>query len=74
MEHAMKHGVILGIAAIAAALALSALLLNWESGPGMGNTAQSDIALQEGRAATATDPAAKEPRSPEPAFPTSLLD
>jgi hypothetical protein len=74
MEHAMKHGVILGIAAIAAALALSALFMNWESGSRPGDTAQSDITLKEGRAATATDPAAKESGPPEPEFPKWLLD
>jgi hypothetical protein len=77
MKQVTKHGVVLGIAAISAALAVSALVMNWESGPRLRNTAQSDIALKEGRAATATDPAAKEAseqKAPAPAFPTSLLD
>lgn len=67
----MRHGIILGIAAIAAGLALSALFLNWESGPNSGDTALPNIALQEGRAATTTDPVQK---APEHEFPKSLLD
>lgn len=67
----MRHGIILGIAAIAAALALGALFADWESGPNLGDTALPNIALQEGRAATATDPAGK---APEHEFPKSLLD
>ncbi|BCJ90933.1 hypothetical protein IZ6_16680 [Terrihabitans soli] len=67
----MKHGLILGIAAAAVALVLSALFVNWESGPGPGDTALPNIALEEGRAATATDPANP---SPVHEFPTSLLD
>lgn len=68
----MKHGVILGIAAIAAALAWGALVADWEGGPGPGDTAAlPNIALQEGRAATATDPANP---MPQHEFPKSLLD
>jgi hypothetical protein len=68
----MKHGVILGIAAIAVALVMGALFADWESGPaGPGDTALPNIAMQEGRAATATDPANP---APEHIFPTSLLD
>jgi hypothetical protein len=67
----MKHGIVLGIAAIAAALAFGALFADWESGGGSGDTAMPDIALQEGRAATATDPANP---APEHELPKSLLD
>lgn len=73
MKQAINHGVILGIAAIATALALSALLLNWEGGPVPGTTAFSTGALKEGRAATTTDPARKA-TPPEQEFPKSLLD
>jgi hypothetical protein len=67
----MKHGLILGIAAIAIALVTGALFADWESGPGPGDTALPNIAMQEGRAATATDPANP---AAEHVFPTSLLD
>lgn len=71
MNPAVKHGVILGIAAIAAALALSALIMNWEGGAGPAiNMAQPNTTLEEGRAAT-TDPVQK---APEHEFPNSLLD
>lgn len=65
----MRHGAIVGIAAIAVALVMGALFADWESGSAPGSTA--NIALQEGRAATATDPA--NPAS-EHVFPISLLD
>lgn len=71
MRQTVNHGVMLGIAVIAAALALSALFMNWESGPIPRNTAQSDIALKQGRAATTTDPAQK---TPDHELPKSLLD
>ena len=53
----MRRGLVAGIAAIAIAMAIGALLATWErSGPpneaGLPNTA-----MQEGRAATGTDPA-----------------
>jgi hypothetical protein len=67
----MKHGLILGIAALAVALVAGALFADWESGPGPGDTALPNIALQEGRAATATDPAGLVPTHE---FPKSLLD
>jgi hypothetical protein len=69
----MKHGLIAGIAAIAVALALGALLANWERGPGAGDTAMPNLALQDGRAATATDPAVPMPPA-EPDFPKTLTD
>jgi hypothetical protein len=69
----MRHGIIAGIAAIAVALALGALLANWERGPNPGDTAMPNIALQEGRAATATDPANPLPAH-EHDFPKTLTD
>jgi hypothetical protein len=53
----MRHGLIAGIAAIAFALALGALLANWERGPNTREAAVPETAVQDGRAATATDPA-----------------
>ena len=53
----MKHGLIAGIAAIAIALAVSALLVNWEQGPAPNSAGLPDMNIQEGRAATTTDPA-----------------
>ena len=53
----MKHGFIAGIAAIAIALAVGALLANWEQGPAPNSAGLPDKAMIEGRAATTTDPA-----------------
>jgi hypothetical protein len=66
----MRHGIVLGIAAIAAALALSALFMNWEGGTGPTSASLPNTTLEEGRAAT-TDPVRK---APEHEFPNSLLD
>lgn len=55
----MRHGVIAGIAAIAMALAMGALLATWEKGPAPNEAGLPNTAMQEGRAATATDPASK---------------
>jgi hypothetical protein len=54
----MRPGVIAGIAAIAMALAIGALLATWEKGPAPNKAGLPDTAMQEGRAA-ATDPASK---------------
>jgi hypothetical protein len=53
----MRHGLIAGIAAIAIALAVGALLANWEKGFAPDSAALPNASMQDGRAATATDPA-----------------
>lgn len=53
----MRHGLIAGIAAIAIALAVGALFANWEKGFGPDTAAVPSVHMQDGRAATSTDPA-----------------
>lgn len=60
----MRHGVIAGIAAIALALAIGALVANWEGTPGYGTAETAQDAMHEGRAATATDPEGVPPAKP----------
>ena len=67
----MRHGLIAGIAAVAIALALGALLANWERGPDTASLMPQNEVMQEGRAATATDPANPEPSHPN--FPKVLM-
>ena len=52
----MRHGLIVGIAAIAIALAIGALLATWEKGDLPNEAGLPNTAMQEGRAATGTDP------------------
>lgn len=60
----MRHGLIAGIAAIAIALAIGALLATWESGDS--TSASVSGKTMEGRAATATDPANPAPETVNP--------
>jgi hypothetical protein len=53
----MRHGLIAGIAAVAIALAVGALIANWEKGFAPGSAAVTHAPMRDGRAATTTDPA-----------------
>ena len=53
----MRHGLVAGVAALAIALATGALLAAWEKGPPPNEAGLPNTAVQEGRAATGTDPA-----------------
>ncbi|MFC5068778.1 hypothetical protein [Flaviflagellibacter deserti] len=68
----MRHGLIAGIAAIAIALAMGALLATWDGGSGPNSAGLSTREpMQEGRAATTTDPnGPMRPNHNEPATPT----
>jgi hypothetical protein len=60
----MRHGLIAGIAAVAIALAIGALLATWESGNMTASL--SGKSMEEGRAATSTDPANPAPSMVNP--------
>jgi hypothetical protein len=68
----MRHGLIAGIAAIAVALAMGALLVTWDGGSGPNSAGlATHQPMQEGRAATTTDPNGPAlPNHNEPATPT----
>lgn len=61
----MRHGLILGIAAVAVALAIGALLATWESGRSTSASLPGNT-MEEGRAATTTDPANPAPTTVNP--------
>ena len=61
----MQHGLIAGIAAVAIALAIGALLATWESGSSTSASLPGKT-MEEGRAATATDPSNPDPATVNP--------